>query len=135
MLALSIRQPWADLILRAGKDIENRSWSTRVRGRILIHAAQGMRLGDWREATAFAQRAVPGLPDSLIEEPQALARGGIIGSVEIVDCVAHSESPWYMGQIGFVLRDPRPLPFTPWKGRLGFFEVPEAALQQAKNTS
>jgi hypothetical protein len=30
-----------------------------------------------------------------------------------------------------VLRDPRPLPFTPWKGRLGFFDVPEAAIAEA----
>lgn len=41
MLALSIRQPWASLILKAGKDIENRCWQTKVRGRVLIHAAKG----------------------------------------------------------------------------------------------
>ena len=41
MLALSIRQPWAWLILRAGKDVENRDWSTKVRGRVLIHASVG----------------------------------------------------------------------------------------------
>ena len=40
--ALSIRQPWAWMILNAGKDIENRSWQTDYRGRFLIHAAKGM---------------------------------------------------------------------------------------------
>lgn len=34
MLALSIRQPWASLILKAGKDIENRDWPTRARAAI-----------------------------------------------------------------------------------------------------
>lgn len=42
MKALSIRQPWAWLILHGGKDIENRSWNTNFRGRFLIHAAAGM---------------------------------------------------------------------------------------------
>jgi hypothetical protein len=42
MKALSIRQPWAWLILNAGKDIENRDWPTHFRGRFLIHASKGM---------------------------------------------------------------------------------------------
>ena len=60
-----------------------------------------------------------------------LARGGIVGSVEIVDCVEDSDSPWFIGRYGFVLRDPRPMPFVPWKGALGFFGVPRAALVAA----
>ena len=42
MKALSIRQPWAWLIVHGRKDIENRSWRTKFRGRFLVHAAQGM---------------------------------------------------------------------------------------------
>ncbi len=38
MKAISIHQPWADLIVFGHKDIENRSWTTRYRGRMLIHA-------------------------------------------------------------------------------------------------
>ena len=60
-----------------------------------------------------------------------LQRGGIIGSVEIVDCVRESASPWFVGEFGFALRDPQPLPFVPWKGQLGFFDVPDAALAPA----
>jgi hypothetical protein len=41
-IALSIRQPWAWLILHAGKDIENRDWPTKYRGPFLIHASKGM---------------------------------------------------------------------------------------------
>lgn len=40
--ALSVRQPWAWLILHAGKDIENRTWRTRYRGPLLIHASKAI---------------------------------------------------------------------------------------------
>ena len=60
-----------------------------------------------------------------LPEYEALQRGGIIGEAEIVDCVDHSASPWFVGPFGFVLRNARPLPFRPLKGRLGFFEVSE----------
>lgn len=134
MMALSIRQPWASLILKAGKDIENRTWSTRYRGRILIHAAKGMTRDEHEDAIAFAVEAIrsdprnAGKPKTTLRELgfafKDLQRGGIIGSVEIVDCVSDSASPWFVGPQGFVLRDPQPLPFRPLKGRLGFFEVP-----------
>jgi hypothetical protein len=38
--ALSIRQPWAHLIVAGIKQIENRTWTTRYRGPLLIHAGQ-----------------------------------------------------------------------------------------------
>lgn len=37
--ALSIRQPWAQLIVSGIKDLEYRSWTTDYRGPIFIHAA------------------------------------------------------------------------------------------------
>lgn len=40
MKALSIRQPWAWLIVAGYKDIENRSWPTNFRGRVYIHASR-----------------------------------------------------------------------------------------------
>ena len=49
-IVLSIRQPWAWLILNAGKDIENREWPTRFRGRVLIHASKGMTHDEWEDA-------------------------------------------------------------------------------------
>ena len=39
MKALSVRQPWAWLILYGPKDIENRTWTSRARGRIAIQAS------------------------------------------------------------------------------------------------
>lgn len=49
-------------------------------------------------------------------------RGGIIGVAEIVDCVEASDSPWFFGRYGFVLRNARPVEFIPVKGALGFFD-------------
>lgn len=129
---LSIRQPSAWMILHGGKDIENRDWPTKRRGRVLVHAAKGMTLDEWGGAWVFAagSGASPkahglGLTSSTID------RGGIVGSVEIVDCVEHSKSRWFVGRYGFVLRDPQPLPFVPWRGALGFFGVPRSALVAA----
>jgi len=130
MKALSIRQPWAWLILHGGKDIENRTWTTKVRGRVLIHAAQGMTATEWQAAFGlYLQiRRTQGLPAVAVPFSKQLERGGIVGSVEIVDCVTASDSPWYMGDVGFVLRNPLSLPFIPLKGRLGFFDVPDHLL-------
>ena len=139
MIALSIRQPWASLILKAGKDIENRCWPTKFRGRMLIHAANGMTRAEHEDAIAFAVQAIQADPRNAGAMKRTtlrdlgfafddLQRGGIVGSVEIVDCVSSSDSPWFMGEFGFVLRDPKPLPLTPWKGQLGFFDVPQSAL-------
>lgn len=113
-LALSIRQPWADAILYAGKDVENRTWPTRYRGPVLIHAAKAWG-GMEKEALIWIQ-----------DQGHALARpvhlGGIVGRARIADCVSASRSPWFFGPYGFVLADVEPLPFQPCRGALGFFE-------------
>lgn len=145
MLALSIRQPWASLIIKAGKSVENRDWSTRVRGRILVHAAKGMTRDEHEDAICFAVDAIRADPRNAGATQtrtlrdlgfafEALPRGGFVGTVEIVDCVQSSASPWFMGRYGFVLRDPQPMEFVPWKGQLGFFEVTDQALQAARAT-
>ncbi|MDG9809498.1 MULTISPECIES: ASCH domain-containing protein [Pseudomonas] len=128
MKALSIKQPWAWLIIHGGKDIENRTWHTKFRGRFLVHASQGMTNKEYCDGLEFAMRA--GDVRLLRDFPtyQQMQRGGIVGSVELVDSVDHSDSSWYMGAKGFVLRDPQVLPFIPYKGRLGFFDVPDEVL-------
>ncbi len=122
-LALSIRQPYAWAIIHAGKDIENRDWATRVRGRILIHAGVSWYEGKRAALDDARQWAIcAGLPPPTHEQ---IERGGIVGEAEIIDCVSESASPWFYGRFGFVLRNARPLPFRALKGRLGFFEVTE----------
>lgn len=39
METLSVKQPWASLIVCGAKDVENRTWTTPYRGRLLIHAS------------------------------------------------------------------------------------------------
>lgn len=119
-VALSIRQPWAWLILNAGKDIENRNWPTNFRGHVLIHAAKGMTLAEYEDAEETLE--LIRLPIKLPMKHE-LERGGVVGEMDIVDCVTQSDSDWFFGTYGFVLRNAKPLPFRPFKGALGFFEA------------
>lgn len=129
MKALSIRQPWAWAILYAGKDIENRDWRSSVRGRVLVHAAKQITLEEWDGALSYmhAISIVRPFPKGLALPLKGdLARGALLGTVDVIDCVVRSSSPWFFGKHGFVVRDPvvfeRPIPF---KGSLGFFDVPD----------
>lgn len=117
--ALSIRQPWAWLILHAGKDIENRNWRTSFRGRVLIHAAKGMTHMEYEEAAMFLVTDIP-RPITLPRFDE-LERGGIVGVVDITGCWVKHQSPWFVGFYGFSLANPEPLPFVPCRGALGFF--------------
>lgn len=112
MKALSIKQPWAWLILNGGKNIENRTWNTKFRGRFLIHASKQ------EDKWAMKHFQLIGLinPDDMIH-------GAIIGSVELVDVVKSSDSNWFHGPYGFILKDPKPEVIRFTKGRLGFYEV------------
>ena len=128
MKAISIRGPWWWMILNIGKIIENRDWPTTQRGRVLIHASKGMTGDEYMAAVDFARTAVaPEYRGKGIVVPpwREMKRGGIVGSVEIVDCVRQHDSPWFMGAYGWVLRDPVVLPFREFRGSLGFFNVPD----------
>ena len=123
--ALSIRQPWAWAIIHAGKDIENREWPTRFRGPVCIHASKGMTRDEYNcfirtIHTVSLTRPFP--TGTMVPAMPDLERGGIIGVAEIVDCVQSSDSPWFFGRYGFVLRNARAVPFMPVKGALGFFD-------------
>ncbi|MEA2060209.1 MAG: ASCH domain-containing protein [Thermodesulfobacteriota bacterium] len=117
MKALSIRQPWAWLIVNGYKDIENRSWKTKFRGRFLIHAGYTF---DKKGYQIIKSKEIVNLP-----ETDEFPRGGIVGSADLVDCVTASDSPWFEDKFGFVLQNAEPLPFVPLKGQLGFFYVDE----------
>ena len=127
--AISIRQPWAWAIVYAGKDIENRDWTTKFRGPVCIHAAKGMTRDEYEGANETIQKAVGRVDQAWLNRwlgvtaaPSMLDRGGIIGVAEIVDCVVASESPWFFGRYGFVLRNVRPVELIRVKGALGFFD-------------
>lgn len=122
---LSVRQPWAWLIMNGGKDIENRTWRTDIRGRVFIHASKGVTKEEWQDAWDWVRMTFPEVWEKGRQEikPGSIERGGIVGSVELVDCVTSSSSEWFAGRYGFVLRDPQKTPFFPCKGRLGFFKA------------
>lgn len=121
-LALSVRQPWAWAIIYAGKDMENRGWKRwkrewKHRGRIAIHAAAGMTRDEYLEAADFMAELGVKCPT-----PTELVRGGIIGSVEIVDNVWSSSSRWFMGPGAFALAHPEPCLPIGSKGQLDLFK-------------
>ena len=88
MKALSTLQPWAWLIVNGHKDIENRTWRTDVRGRILVHAGKTYSRRSWEEDAEYFYEA----ENIIIPAYDRLARGCIVGEVEIVDCVRHHTS-------------------------------------------
>jgi len=77
MKVLTIKQPWATLIMQGDKRFEFRSWKTKYRGELLIHAGKGI-----DKKTALILRKY--LPDEL-------PSGKIIGKVTLVDCIKCDE--------------------------------------------
>jgi hypothetical protein len=115
MKILSIRQPWAHLIVHGSKNVENRSWPTKYRGAFLIHASLNIDRAACREY---------GL------DPAKLATGGIIGMAKIVNCVQNHRSKWFKGPYGFVLLNRRPLRLVKWTGSLGLRDAPIRLLKR-----
>jgi hypothetical protein len=123
---ISILQPYAWLIVNGHKDIENRGWATKFRGRILIHAGKKYSRRDHDE---YAEDML----DMGIELPafDAMQLGGIVGSATVTDCVQEHPSKWkILGSWGFVLKDQRVRPFVPYRGQLSIFGVPESVLAE-----
>ena len=113
--ALSVRQPWAWLIVSGLKDVENRPRRTHYRGPLLIHA--GLSLDSYTEENVAWLNSKFG-----VRIPVKLDTGGIVGIVDVVDCVDSHKSRWFnKGNFGWVLANPRRLIFWPCKGALGLF--------------
>jgi activating signal cointegrator 1 len=132
--ALTICQPYAELICRKLKRVENRNWSTSYRGPLLIHAGKSRK---WM-TTKYG-----------ISEDE-MAFGAIVGICDLVDCLsvnvgphglfndpaAYSRWPWLRGHehisgpnclvIDNVRRIKEPVPY---RGAQGFFEVPDHILK------
>lgn len=110
--AITIKQPWASLIMAGLKDVENRTWKTNFRGTVAVHAGSGIA----KDAMAEHGRLVSQYP-----------AGAIIGTVEIVGCVTDSASEWAMeGHYHWILANPRPCAPVAATGALSFWQVSEA---------
>jgi ASCH domain len=125
MLALSVRQPWAWLIVHRYKPVENRTWPTRYRGPVAIHASASKNAEEYAEALWGIRSLwmtqsipVPPLPDESVIE-----RGGFVGVAQLTDCVQAHPSPYFCGPFGHVMADAQPIPFIRAPGRLQYFKV------------
>lgn len=98
MKALSLTQPWATLVALEAKRIETRSWATKYRGPIAIHAAKSFPgwCRDLCYASPFAEiLSARGL------DPDNLPLGAVLCTTEIVDCVrteSIAEAPCYYSE-------------------------------------
>jgi hypothetical protein len=85
---LSIREPWATLIVRGFRPLDHRSRSTAFRGRLAIHAAQaidGEPFEEWDDRDGPGYRAMTGIGR---RELESLIRPGcIVGSIELWGCI------------------------------------------------
>ena len=121
--ALSIRQPWAELILRGEKNIETRTWNTKFRGEFLIHTSKQIDL----EACSFFKI-----------DPKSLVTGSLVGKAKIVSTKEYStakqfaddnshHAAGFLGfsqpKFGFLLANIERIEPKLCKGALGFFKV------------
>ncbi len=121
MKCLSLRQPFAELVVIGKKTIELRKWNTRFRGEFLIHASLNL------EELACRKFGF---------DPNKLAKGAIIGKAYLYDVKEYKTNEEFdedynehladvsYGKYGFLIKNPvrfdRPIPM---KGKLNFFEV------------
>lgn len=128
--ALSLKQPWATLLVHALKTVEVRRWRAYRRGRILIHAA---RVPDPRP------EAWQHVPPPLREHAQLV--GGLVGVGELTSCVEYrtvkafaadqarhlNDVAWFQPPLlyGFAFERLAATPFRPFSGWMRFFAVEE----------
>ena len=73
MKVLTIKQPWATLIRQGDKRFEFRSWQTKYRGELLIHAGKGIDKDAMKRLAKYL--------------PENIPLGKILGKVKLVDCI------------------------------------------------
>ena len=131
---LSVRQPWAWLIVNGYKTVENRSRGVgNLCGPLLIHASETLTAADYDACNLFLI-SYPVLANlgSKLPARQDLDVGGIVGQVNVLAKIENwpgafeddsLEAAWYTGDIGYWLKNAKPLPFKKCKGKLGAFMV------------
>lgn len=77
MKVLTIKQPWATLIMEGYKRFEFRSWKTKYRGDLLIHAGKGVDKEAMRRLAKYI--------------PEDMPTGKILGKVTLIDCIKCDE--------------------------------------------
>jgi ASCH domain len=120
MRALSVRQPWAELIASGRKDVEVRSWHTLHRGPLLICSGAGP-----------LRRPPESFGLSLID----CSRGVAVAIVDLLDVVPatpeHSQNACCVvgvGEFAWILAAPRRVQQSAVRGRLMLFEVADSEI-------
>lgn len=134
MRVLTVREPWATLIVTGLKDVENRSRKFGHRGPLLIHASATLTRDYYHDACRWiagnARNAY--LSESFPTFIECKAnRGKIIGGCEVSACVFGSTSPWYDGcGAGIVLtRQWKAMEPVPFKGQLSLGTFRKAGVE------
>lgn len=127
MKALTILQPWAEMIARGVKRVENRTWRTPHRGPIAIHVGKSLIWMDRENAAEWPERYGVALPQA-----GELTFGAIIAVAELVDCVRVEDLPddlrghaWAFGPWCWVLRDVRRVEPVPCMGKQLLWNYPD----------
>lgn len=141
MLAISVRQPFASLILLGHKQIETRNWPTSQRGPILIHASKS--IDNLERVTAYRDNIRELLKKAGFYSLARMPKGVLLGTVEITNCVPKEEclcnerlrptpidevcGDWMNEGFAWLLANPNlfPKPIR-YPGNLNFFEVHDA---------
>lgn len=90
--ALTVKHPWAYLICAGIKDVENRTWPTKYRGRIYIHAGAKADTGYMYTEDQWLKLCELGYKPHYMSG--YLKYSAIIGHVDVVDCVQNHDSIW-----------------------------------------
>jgi hypothetical protein len=139
MKALTVIQPWASLLAAGAKRYETRTWSTRYRGPLLIHASKKMPLS--AQEIAKQEPFISTLFAAGFHHPTILPTGVILAAVQLVDCsattaIALSDEENHFGDFRpgrwawecIVLKQfANPIPF---RGSLGLWEFPDQLLTE-----
>jgi hypothetical protein len=115
--ALTVKQPWARLIMLGIKNVENRSWTTDYRGRIFVHAGVKWDPSPWPDD--------PRLSDfgTTYFNATSMPAGVLLGTVDLYDIAEDSTSPWARkGDHHWLIRNPQPFSNpVPWRGQMGLW--------------
>jgi len=129
MKCLSVRQPWASLLVSGIKDVENRTWETKYRGKLLIHASSKKYYSEDVFALPYEWRNAlfNGVTTGAFPFQDKTPYSAIIGYVTLVDCVEGYDSIWSQEGFNWVMKDAYIFdkPILGVKGKLNVFDVPE----------
>lgn len=111
---LTVKQPWAWLIINGEKLVENRTWQVRYRGPLLIHVSKSRSdMNKKALAAAANMRGADWSGDELAEMEKQ--RGQVVGLVQVENITRSSQSSFALpGQYHWELRSPKKIvpPFS-----------------------